>query len=140
MPNEEGKDGFFRVLLPYYVSLKRGMPESVVTDMYLCAMRGKPKELMENLDLYFAGIPYELKIENENNFQNAFYILVTLLGIKTRAEASTSDGRIDILIDTPDYIYIIELKYDKTAMAELRKIEQKRYDDAFKSEGPCHKH
>ncbi|MDE5870603.1 MAG: PD-(D/E)XK nuclease domain-containing protein, partial [Muribaculaceae bacterium] len=80
---------------------------------------------------YFAGIPYDLKLDNENNFHNAFYILTTLIGIDAKAEVHTSDGRIDLLIETPRYIYVIELKYDATPEEALRQIEDKGYARQF---------
>ena len=87
--------------------------------------------MMRCLDAYFAGVPYDLKMDNENNFHNAFYILTTLIGIDARAEAHTSDGRIDLLIETPEYIYIIELKYDGSPVEALRQIEEKGYARRF---------
>ena len=53
-----------------------------------------------------------MRLENENNFHNAFYILMDLIGLETETEVHTSDGSIDIKVETEDYIYIIELKYD----------------------------
>lgn len=90
--------------------------------------------MMENLDSYFAGIPYDLKIENENNFHNALYILLTLIGVDTTTEVHTSDGRIDLLIETQNYIYIIELKYDSTPQEALRQIEEKQYARKFSTD------
>ena len=43
------------------------------------------------------------------------------------AEYMTSDGRIDLLIRTSDYIYIIECKLDASAKIALRQIERKDY-------------
>ncbi len=37
------------------------------------------------------------------------------------------DGRIDILVRTPDYVYIMELKYDSTAQEALDQIKRKEY-------------
>ena len=96
---------------------------------------GRPEEMLKSLRAYFAGIPYELKMDNENNFHNAFYILVTLIGLDAKAEAHTSDGRIDLLIETPEYVYVIELKYDGTAEEALRQIEDKEYALQFEAEG-----
>ena len=82
-------------------------------------------------DAYFAGIPYDLRMDSENNFHNAFYILTTLIGIDAKAEVHTSDGRVDLLIETPKYIYVIELKYDVTPEEALRRIEEKGYVHRF---------
>ena len=90
---------------------------------------------MKNLRIYFAGIPYEMNMENENNFQNCFFILMSLLGFNARPEVHTSDGRIDLLIDTGKYVYIIELKYDSTAAAALEQIDSKNYDLPYRGGG-----
>ncbi len=131
VPNEEVMKGLFNDLLKYYVKVKRGFTERVVSDLIYAIFDGEPEEMMRNLDAYFAGIPYDLKMDNENNFHNAFYILTTLLGIDTKAEVHTSNGRIDLLIETPNYVYVIELKYDSTAEEALRQIEDKGYSKRF---------
>lgn len=55
-----------------------------------------------------AGTPYELIKELENHYQNVIYIITKLMGLYVQAEYQTSNGRIDILIGTNNYIYIIE--------------------------------
>lgn len=54
-----------------------------------------------------------------------------LIGIDAKAEVHTSDGRIDLLIETPYYVYIIELKYDATPEEALRQIDEKGYGQKF---------
>lgn len=41
------------------------------------------------------------------------------------------DGRMDILMQTPQYIYILELKLDKSADEALAQIEEKGYAKPF---------
>ena len=134
VPNEEVTKALFNDLLKYYVKTKRREAAAVVEDIVDAIRDGEPEEMMKSLDAYFAGIPYDLKMDNENNFHNAFYILTTLIGIDTQAEVHTSDGRIDILIETPKYVYIIELKYDATPEQALRQIEEKQYTRRFSTD------
>lgn len=54
-----------------------------------------------------------------------------LLGEYVQAERSTSNGRIDLILQTSDYIYIIELKIDSTADVALQQIEEKGYTKPF---------
>lgn len=74
-------------------------------------------------------------MENENNFQNCFFILMSLLGFNARPEVHTSDGRIDLLITTERFVYIIELKYDSTASEALEQICRKNYELAYTGAG-----
>ncbi len=135
IPNKEVRTGLLNVLLPYYVNANYIQPDMVVRDIIRGFVKGKPEDSMKALKSYFAGIDYCLKVENENNFHNAFFLLTSLIGLKTKAEVHTSDGRIDLLIETPKYIYIIELKYDHSAEEALRQIEDKEYALPFRADG-----
>lgn len=64
-------------------------------------------------------------------FQNAFYIVTKLLGFYTEVERTISDGRIDMVAKTKDYIYIFEFKYDQSPDAALRQIDEKGYAEPF---------
>ena len=131
VPNDEVRKGLFKGMLEIYIKPATGTLRSIIDGITSSLRNGKPEEMMRCLDAYFAGVPYDLKMDNENNFHNAFYILTTLIGIDARAEAHTSDGRIDLLIETPEYIYIIELKYDGSPAEALRQIEEKGYAGRF---------
>lgn len=135
VPNEEVKRGLFNDLLPLYVKPKGKTVKTLTDGIYDGIRDGHPEEMLKSLRAYFAGIPYDLKMDNENNFHNAFYILVTLIGLDTKAEVHTSDGRIDLLIQTPEYVYVIELKYDASAEDALRQIEEKEYALQFEADG-----
>lgn len=134
VPNREVKQGLFNVLLPYYVNVRRGTSDGVVFDIIEYIHEGKPREMMKALDAYLSGILYELKIEDENNFQNAMYILLSLIGLKAKVEDHTSDGRIDLLIETHRFVYIIELKFDHSSQEALDQIESKQYARKFSTD------
>lgn len=136
IPNNEVKDGLFKVLLPYYVKChSNDEPKKLISDMVMFFVLGEVDKAMKCLQSYFAGVHFKMKIENENNFHNAFYLLMDLIGLDTQTEVATSDGSIDITIKTDDYIYVIELKYDGSSEAALKQIEEKRYDRKFMMDG-----
>lgn len=132
IPNREVREGLFGVLLPYYVKVKRGTVSDTVYKLVKSVRTGNANEFMESLQAYFAGIPYDLEMNNENNFHNAFYILMTTLNLNVKAEVKTSDGRMDLLLESKKYIYIIELKYDGSAQEALAQINDKNYALQFK--------
>jgi len=53
------------------------------------------------------------------------------MGFYTQVELPTSDGRINVVIQTTDYIYIIECKLDGSAEDALQQIESKNYAAPF---------
>ena len=126
-PNDEVRDGFFQFLLPYYTTL----PESTsafeagkfVEDM----REGRMVQMMQRLESFYASISYELEIGSESDFRNAMYIMYMLMGEQVEAEYDTSDGRIDLLVRTDRFVYIIECKINSTARVALQQIHDKEY-------------
>ena len=109
VPNKEVTESLFKELLPYYVKVRSGGDsETVVRNIVNSLLLGQPEKMVRNLDIFFAGIPYDMKMDNESNVHNAIYILLTLIGVKARTEVRTSDGRIDLVLQTSRYIYIID--------------------------------
>ena len=90
---------------------------------------------MRQLQSLMAGTPYELIKDLENHYQNVIYIITKLMGLYVQAEYRTSNGRIDILIGTNDYVYIIELKFNATAQEAMEQIEEKDYSLPFATDG-----
>ena len=90
---------------------------------------------MRQLQSMMAGTPYELIKDLENHYQNVIYIITKLMGLYVQAEYRTSNGRIDILIGTNDYVYIIELKFNATAQEAMEQIEDKDYALPFATDG-----
>ena len=81
-----------------------------------------------------AGRDYRIAGDAEKYFQNTFYLIFQLLGYNVQVEQATSQGRIDITVQTKDYIYIIELKLDKTAEEALCQIKENNYARPFQSD------
>ena len=136
IPNEEVKKGLFNVLLPYYMQTRSGEePKKLVGDMVMYFILGDADKAMKCMQAYFAGVHWKMRMDNENNFHNAFFLLMDLVGLDTETESATSDGSIDITVRTDDYIYVIELKYDGTAEQALMQIEEKRYDRKYQMDG-----
>lgn len=134
IPNEEVKEGLVKVLIPYYAKYRSKADAAKVNNLIKWIKLGKPNEFMKSVQTYFAGVSYMLKMENENNFHNAFFLITNLIGLQSDAEFITSDGRIDMIIKTSRYIYIIELKYDKSAEEALAQIDKKNYERMFRDD------
>ncbi len=126
-PNDEVRSGFFRYILPYYTSAQKA--ESVYAfEQFLVALRsGDADVFLNRLNAFFADYQYDAQTTPEAHFQNVLYVLFRLLGLQTEAEYRTSDGRIDLLIRTQKYIYIIECKIDSSAQVALKQIHDKGY-------------
>lgn len=80
----------------------------------------------------FLPIPLnELVRDLELHYQNVLFIVYKLLGFYVQAEYHTSNGRIDMILKTDQYIYVMEFKFDGTAEEALKQIEEKEYAAPF---------
>lgn len=131
IPNQEVNQGFFEYILPFYSNLEDVSTKSLISTLLKDLNEGKADKFMKRLQTFFAGITYEMKLDEEKNVHNALFILFSLLGLKTDVEYHTSDGRIDILIRTPRYIYILELQHNGSARDALEQIKEKDYSLAW---------
>lgn len=134
-PNEEVKSGFVNFLLPFYTKVQASQTSTIVSKFVTSVRKGKADDFMRQLQSLMAGTPYELIKDLENHYQNVIYIITKLMGLYVQAEYRTSNGRIDILIGTNDYVYIIELKFNATAQEAMEQIEEKDYSLPFATDG-----
>lgn len=130
-PNDEVKNGFLNFIYSYYVPVNPAEGNTTTGKLARALKAGEPERFMTILESLFANTTYQIQGDSEKNFQYAMYIIMELLGEHVQAERSTSNGRIDLLLQTKDYIYIIELKIDNTADAALQQIEEKGYAKPF---------
>ncbi|MDE7181298.1 MAG: ATP-binding protein, partial [Muribaculaceae bacterium] len=115
LPNEEVTKGFFEYLLPYYSSLTQAKVGSFLFNLINEINEGRVDTFMQRLQSLFAGFGHDLKFDEERNVQNAMLLIFSLVGLSVDAKVKTSDGRIDILVRTRRYVYIMELKYNRSA-------------------------
>ena len=134
-PNEEVEEGFANYLLPYYAHTGSEGAPMYVRNFVLALRNGKPEQFMKRMQVLFADTDYKIVGNAELYFQNAFYIVTKLLGFYTEVERTISDGRIDMIVKTKDYIYIFGFKYDQNADIALQQIENKGYAKPFVTDG-----
>lgn len=130
-PNMEVKHGFLNFLVRYYTPVSADTPGMLITRMARDINNGEPESFMKRLESLFAKTSYQIQSDCEKDFQYAMYIILELMGEYATVEHTTSDGRIDILIQAKHYVYIIEIKTNASADAALSQINAKNYARQF---------
>ena len=130
-PNREVKEGFVKYLVPFYTPKSDNKSAFSIDKFVKEVDAGKAKDFMRRLDAFFANGDYALMGNKELYFHNAIYVFFSLMGLYVDVERHTTDGRMDILMQTSDYIYILELKIDQSADVALQQIEEKEYARPF---------
>ena len=125
-PNQEVERGFSRFLFRYYTPASQGQ-DSFVKDFVLAVRAGQIDKFMKRLESLFAGQDYQLAGDAELYFHNAVALIFKMVGFYTETERHTSDGRMDMVVQTADYIYLFEFKLDKSVEEALAQIEKREY-------------
>ncbi|MBR0262969.1 MAG: ATP-binding protein [Prevotella sp.] len=133
-PNREVEQGFIKYLLPFYTPKTDKKNTFAVSQFIKDVRSGDAEGFMHRLQDFFASGDYQVVGNTEKYFQNTLYVFFRLLGFYVDVERHTSNGRMDVLIQTPDYIYILELKVNQTAATALQQIEEKGYALPFASD------
>ena len=133
-PNKEVEEGFTRFLLPYYAHIRSGSSAFHIVNFVKEVRSGDIDGFMKRLQSFFSDTPYELVRDLELHYQNVLFIIFRLVGFYTQAEYHTSEGRVDLVIRTDQFIYVMEFKLDGTAEEALQQIEEKQYALPFASD------
>ena len=126
-PNQEVEEGFMNYLLPYYTSVNVVDTSFQLFKFIKEVESGDVDAFLNRLQSFFADTPYELIRNLEVHYQNVLFIVFKLAGFYVNVEYHTSRGRIDLVMQTDRYIYIMEFKLDGTAEEALKQIEEKQY-------------
>ena len=131
-PNEEVAEGFIKYLAPFYLDNREKRSVFDIEKFTSDVREGKPEQFLSRLKSLFASAPYDsVKGDKENHFQNMMWVVFKMMGFYSHTEYHTSDGRIDLLVETPQYRYIMEFKLDGTAEEALQQIKDKNYQLQF---------
>ena len=125
-----------KFLLPYYTSTNKSSAPFEIREFVKDIKCGNAEGFMQRLQSFFSGTKFDqIAKDTENWFQNVVFIVTSLCGLYIEAEHQTSNGRIDLLLKTDKYIYVMELKYDGSAEEALRQIDDKSYALPWQQDG-----
>ena len=136
LPNQEIRVGLYGSLLPHYLTDKSAKANTTIAKMSVLVKKGDMDAAFCLLNDFLETVPYCDNTHYEGHWQQTLYIMFALLtNYDILVEQRTAKGRIDITMETADTIYVMELKFNKSAEEALAQIEAKHYADAFKMSG-----
>ena len=133
-PNREVEEGFIKFLVPFYTRFNKVEAPFEIQKFVMELRAGDIDAFFKRLRSFFADTPYELVSDLELHYQNVLFIIYKLLGFYVNAERHTSDGRIDLVLQTDRFIYVMEFKLDGTAEEAMAQINEKGYAQPFEKD------
>jgi hypothetical protein len=94
--------------------------------------KGNLDEFISVMTSIFGGITYDegAKI-NEANFHTLFYVTLAAGGLPAKSQVLNYSGRIDMVVEVKDKVYIFEFKCNQSADKAIEQIRQKKYYEGF---------
>ena len=131
-PNNEVKKGFLTLVATSYLQPQERII-SWIQQAVKALRQGKIEQFRDQLTAFLASVPYSMRRkqderEYERYFHYTFYLLLRLLSVyMVYSEKEQSQGRVDCIVETPNYVYIFEFKLDGSAEQALQQIKDKGY-------------
>ena len=138
-PNKEVKEGFLSLIASKYFN-NGDTIYPWIREAAVLLRRGDTEGFRTGLTSFLASIPYTMRRkenerERERYFHYTFYLIMRLISVYTvYTEKVQSHGRVDCIVETPEYVYIFEFKLDGTAEEALGQIEEKGYAREYESD------
>lgn len=130
-PNREVREALLRYLLISMTYIDFSVAKNISRKLQRALQEEDFAELKTALYDFYVNIPYTITIENEKYYQTIFFLVFRQLGFNIDVEVTTNIGRIDVTIELPNKIYIIEFKVNQSSGKALKQIEEKKYYEKF---------
>ena len=133
LPNKEIKVGLFESLLPYYLEgMYAEEGDVAIAQMSVLIRQGDMDGALRLFQEFLGTVPYCNNTNYEGHYQQVLFIIFTLLTqFVVDVEVHTPNGRVDVVMETENTLYLIELKLNKSAQAAMQQINLKQYDQRF---------
>ncbi|MES2199026.1 MAG: PD-(D/E)XK nuclease domain-containing protein [Chlamydiota bacterium] len=92
---------------------------------------GDVEKAVACLKMVFSKVPYQLHIDREQFYHGLLQVACHAAGLKVQSEYSLSHARIDLVLDLPSKLYVVEVKFNESAEVALAQIEERKYYEPF---------
>jgi hypothetical protein len=143
VPNSEVRIGLMQNLLPLYVNGDPSDVDNAAASASAALRKGDIDRAMNQFKSLMSSIPFmkgdkDILADVEKTeayYHRIFYFFFRMLSNQVDAEVRSAKGACDVVITTPKYIYVVEIKIDSTPEAALQQIEEKGYATPYFTDG-----
>ena len=135
-PNLEIENSFLDNLVSAYVGQDKDLSSGYAYAAGEALYEHDMPKFMKALKSFFIDIPYDMTDrQNEQMWQTIVYVVLRSIGINVNGEVRTHDGRIDLVVDLPNDVYILEMKLNRPAAEAMEQIKGKDYAGKYSMSG-----
>lgn len=140
IPNYEVRKALYKIVVPALTMKNNYEVLSTQNRLLLAIKTGKLPEAMKCLKALIADVPYSNKklasMDMEERYRFIISTIFNAIGCRVQVEKMLATGRIDMVVTTLHYTYVIELKLSKNGgiSAAEKQIIANNYLEPFKAD------
>ena len=140
IPNFEVRQALNEIVLPTLAMRKNNDIQSTQAFLNLYLSVGNLPEAMKCLKALVADVPYSNKklasMDMEERYRLILSTIFNAIGCRVEVEKMIATGRIDIVVETTNFIYVLELKLSNNGGIDsaTEQIRAKQYTEPFKAD------
>ena len=139
-PNNEVRQALYETVLPALTLRSSGDIQSTQSGLFLALQLGNIPEAMKCLKALIADVPYSNKklasMDMEERYRLILSTIFNAIGCRVEVEKMIATGRIDMIVEVTNIIYVLELKLSNNGGvdAATEQIRAKQYIEPFKAD------
>ena len=139
-PNNEVRQALYETVLPALTLRSAGGIQSTQSGLFLALQLGNLPQAMKCLKALIADVPYSNKklasMDMEERYRLIMSTIFNAIGCRVEVEKMIATGRIDMVVEATNIIYVLELKLSNNGGidAATEQIRAKQYIEPFKAD------
>ena len=140
IPNFEVRQALNEIVLPTLAMRKNNDLQSTQAFLNVHLSLGNLPEAMKCLKALIADVPYSNKklasMDMEERYRLIMSTIFNAIGCRVEVEKMIATGRIDMVVETSNFIYVLELKLSNNGGvdAATEQMKVKQYAEPFKAD------
>ncbi len=140
IPNYEVRKALYKIVLPALTLQSNALVISTQNMLLYSLKLGNLPEAMKCLKALIADVPYSNKklasMDMEERYRLILSTIFNAIGCRVEVEKMIATGRIDMVVGTTNFIYVLELKLSNNGGvdAATEQIKAKQYAEPFKAD------
>ena len=139
-PNNEVRQALYETVLPALTLRSAGGIQSTQSGLFLALQLGNLPQAMKCLKALIADVPYSNKklasMDMEERYRLIMSTIFNAIGCRVEVEKMIATGRIDMVVETTNFVYVLELKLSTNGGidAATEQIRAKQYAEPFNAD------
>ena len=139
-PNYEVRQALYDMVLPALTLKKNSDVQSIQSELLYAMQFGNLDDAKEALKALVADVPYSNKklasMDMEERYRLIMSTIFNAIGLRVEVEKMISTGRIDMVVEATNIIYVLELKLANNGGIDSaeQQIKLNQYTEPFKAD------